>query len=128
MAFAIPIETFCSPNSDCPGARVRGGANLSFRGWSGKGKPIRLVDCRTCKRSFSERKGTVLDHLRLTDAKAPAVLDHLPEGCATRATRRLVKADKTTVTRDLAKAGAHAETLHDELVALSPPDPRGPGR
>jgi hypothetical protein len=31
--------------------------------------------------------------------------------------------DKNTVTRYLAKAGAHAETLHDELVALSPSDP-----
>jgi hypothetical protein len=31
--------------------------------------------------------------------------------------------DKNTVTRYLAKAGAHAEKLHDELVAFSPPDP-----
>jgi len=46
----------------------------------------------------------------------------------TRATGRLVEVDKNTVTRYLAKAGAHAEKLHDELVAFSPSNPRGPGR
>jgi hypothetical protein len=111
-----------------PPVGVRGGENLYFRGWSGKGRRIRLVYCRTCKRSSSERKGTVLEHARLPDDKALAILKHIQEGCGTRATSRLVDVDKNTVTRYLAKAGAHAEKLHDELVALSPPNPRGPGR
>ena len=80
-----------------------------------------MVYCRTCKRSFSERKGTVLEQARLPDEKALAVLKHLREGCGTRATSRLVGVDKNTVTRYLAIAGAHAEKLHDELVAFSPP-------
>lgn len=124
----IPIEQFCCQNSDCPQAGVRGGENLYFRGWSGKSRRIRLVYCRTCKRSFSERKGTALEQARLPDEKALAILKHLREGCGTRATGRLVEVDKNTVTRYLAKAGAHAEKLHDELVAFSPPDSRGPGR
>jgi hypothetical protein len=33
-----------------------------------------------------------------------------------------VKVDKNTVTRYIAKAGAHAKPLHRELVAFSPPD------
>ena len=117
----VLIEHFCCQNSHCSDAGVRGGGNLYFRGWSGKGRRIRLVYCRTCKRSFSERKGTVLEHARLPDDKALAILKHLREGCGTRATSRLVDVDKNTVTRDLAKAGTHAETLHDERVALSPP-------
>jgi transposase-like protein len=128
MARMVPIEHFCCQNSDCPQAGVRGDENLYFRGWSGKSRRIRMVYCRTCKRSFSERKGTVLEQARLPDEKALAVLKHLREGCGTRATGRLVEVDKNTVTRYLAKAGPHAEKLHDELVALSPPDPRGPGR
>jgi transposase-like protein len=119
----VPIEHFCCQNSDCPQAGVRGGENLYFRGYSGKARRIRLVYCRTCKRSFSERKGTVLEHARLSDDKALAILSHLREGCGTRATGRLVDVDKNTVTRYLALAGAHAETLHDELVAFSPPNP-----
>ena len=118
-----PIESLCCQNSHCPDAGTRGGEILYFRGWSGKSRRIRLVYCRTCKRSFSERKGTVLEHARLPDDKALALLNHLREGCGTRATGRLVEVDKNTVTRYLAKAGAHAEGLHDELVALSPPDP-----
>jgi len=116
------IEHFCCRNSQCPEAGVRGGENLYFRGFSGKGRRIRLVYCRTCKRSFSERKGTVLEHARLPDGKALAVRKHIREGCGTRATSRLVDVDKNAVTRYLAKAGAHAERPHDELVALSPPD------
>jgi transposase-like protein len=81
-----------------------------------------MIHCRTCKARFSERKGTVLEHARLPDDKALAILRHVQEGCGTRATSRLVEVDKNTVTRYLAVAGAHAKKLHDELVALSPPD------
>jgi hypothetical protein len=128
MAHMIPIEHFCCQDSHCPDAGTRGGGNLCFRGWSGKGRRIRLVYCRTCKRPFSERKGTVLEHARLPDDKALAILKHIQEGCGTRATSRSVDVDKNTVTRYLALAGAHAQKLRDELVALSPPDARGPGR
>src|SRR4051794_41661026 len=123
MARMAPIEHFCCQNSHCPDAGIRGGETLSFRGWSGQDRRIRLVYCRTCKRSFSERKGTVLEHARLPDDKALAILKHIQEGCGTRATSRLVDGDKNTVTRYLARAGAHAERLHDELVAFSPQYP-----
>ena len=119
----LPIERLCCQNSGCPEAGVRGGGNLYFRGWSGKGRRIRMVYCRSCKHSFSERKGTVLEQARLPDEKAFSVLRHLREGCGTRATGRLVGVDKNTVTRYTALAGAHAERLHDELVAFSPLDP-----
>ncbi len=119
----VPIDHFRCQNSHCPQAGARGGENLHSRGYSGKGRRIRLVYRRTCKRSSSGRKGTVPEHARLPDEKALAILNHLREGCGTRATGRLVEVDKNTVTRYLAKAGAHAEKLHDELVAFSPPNP-----
>jgi transposase-like protein len=122
------IEHLCCQNAHCPDAGRRGKGNLTFRGWSGKGNRIRMVYCRTCQARFSERKGTVLEQARLPDEKVLDVLNHLREGCGTRATSRLVKVDKNTVTRYLALAGAHAESLHEEHVALSPPDPRGPSR
>lgn len=124
----VPIEHFCCQNSQCPDTGVRAGGNLYFRGWSGKGHRIRMVYCRSCQSSFSERKGTVLEHARLPEDKALAILEHVREGCGTRASSRLLDVDKNTVTRYLALAGAHAERLHDELVAFSPSNPRGPGR
>ncbi len=118
----VRIEHFCCQNSRCPNAGLRGGDHLYFRGGSGKGRRMRRISCRTCKHSFSERKGTVLERARLPDDTALAILKHLQEGCGTRATSRLVAVDKNTVTRHLALAGTHAERLHDELVARSPPD------
>jgi transposase-like protein len=117
------IEHLCCQNSACPDAGLRNRGNLVFRGYSGKSGRIRMVHCRTCQARFSERKGTVLEQARLPDDKALSLLKHLQEGCGTRATSRLVEVDKNTVTRYLAVAGAHAATLHDELVALSPPNP-----
>lgn len=123
-----PIEHFCCQNSQCPQAGSRGAGNLYFRGFSGKTRLIRMVYCRTCKVSFSERKGTVLEHSRLPQAKVLDILDHIREGCGTRATSRLVKVDKNTVTRYLALEGSHSQKLHEELVAFSPSDPRSPAR
>lgn len=123
-----PIEHLCCQNPQCPDAGRRGHGNLTFRGWSGKAKCIRMVYCRTCQARFSERKGTVLEQARLSVEKVTEVLNHLREGCGTRATSRLTKVDKNTVTRYLARAGGHALAVHEERVALSPPDPRGPTR
>jgi transposase-like protein len=117
-----PIEHFCCQNKECPKAGQRGKGNLYFRGHSGRGKRIRMVYCRTCKRSFSERKGTVLEGCRLPEDKAVSMLEHIREGCGTRATSRLVKVDKNTVTRYVGLAGPHGEKLHHELVAFSPSD------
>lgn len=117
-----PIEHYCCRNPKCRDGGVRGRGNLSFCGWSGQGKRIRMVWCRTCGARFSERKGTVLEEARLRVEKVIAILAHLREGCGTRATSRLVGVDKNTVTRYVRLAGSHAEKLHDELVALSPPD------
>jgi hypothetical protein len=118
-----PIEHFCCQNTDCPDGGKRGGGNLYFRGWSGRGQRIRMVYCRSCKKSFSQRKGTPLQDSRLPQDKAVSILEHIREGTGTRATGRLVKVDKNTVTRYLRKAGSHAHHLHDELVAFSPCDP-----
>lgn len=120
-----PIEHLCCQNAQCPDAGLRGRGNLTFRGWSGKGHRIRMAYCRTGTARFSERKGTVLEQARLPDATALDVLNHIREGCGTRATGRLVGVDKNTVTRYVARAGAHAEPLHQELVAFSPHDPGG---
>jgi transposase-like protein len=121
-----PIEHFCCQNSACVDYGVRGKGNLYFRGWSGTGQRIRMVYCRTCRRSYSERKGTALEQARLPEAKALSILEHLREGCGTRATSRLVKVDKNTVTRYGRVAGRQSHHLHDEVVAFSPSDPRDP--
>ena len=119
----LPIEAFFCHDSACADHGKRGHGNLYFRGWSGREKKIRLVYCRTCKKSYSERKGTALERSRLPPDKAVSVLDHLREGCGVRATSRLTGVSRDAVSRHLAKAGAQSKNLHDGLVAFSPSDP-----
>ncbi|MEW6620989.1 MAG: helix-turn-helix domain-containing protein [bacterium] len=117
-----PIEHFCCQNPSCPNYNIRGKGNLSFRGWSGKGKRIRLIYCQSCGAHFSERKGTMLNYARLPAEVVISVMKHIQEGCGTRATSRLVGVDKNTVTRYARLAGDQAKKVHDELVVFSPSD------
>jgi len=120
---SLPIEHFFCHNSGCPDHGKRGNGNVYFRSWSGHAKQIRMVYCRTCKKSYSERKGTALERSQLPIDKVVSVLDHLREGCGVRATSRLTGVSRDTVSRYLVKAGDQAKNLHDELVAFSPKDP-----
>ena len=118
-----PIERFFCHNSDCPERGKRDHGNLYFRGFSGRDRLIRMVYCRTCKKAYSERKGTALERSRLPAETAVAVLDHVREGCGVRATSRLTGVARDTISRYIALAGGQAKGLHDELVAFSPHDP-----
>ena len=122
------LSGFCCQEPACPDYGQRGAGNLSVVGRYGKQDHIRLLYCNACKARFSERKGTPLFDCRLPDEKAQAVLAHLDEGCGVRQTERLVGVHRDTVVRLARAAGAHAHDAHDELVAFSPSDPRGPAR
>ena len=119
---------FCCQNPDCTLYGRRDAGTLSVRDRYGKDKQIRLLFCHACKVRFSERKGTPLYRCHLPEEKALAVLEHLDEGCGIRPTGRLVGVHRDTVVRLARAAGQHAHDAHDELVAFSPSDPRGPVR
>jgi len=123
-----PIEAFCCQNRGCKDYGIRNHGNLRFSGWSGKKKQIRMIHCSTCENCFSERRGTPLWESRLSEDIALSVLDHLREGCGTRATSRLLAVSKDTVTRYAKMAGKHAEVAHDELVSFSPSNQRSSTR
>jgi LacI family transcriptional regulator len=115
---------FCCQNKKCSDYGKRGAKNLTICGWFGKNNHIRLLYCRTCKRRFSERKGTPLFGMKLDGQKAISLLEHICEGCGVRKTSRLVGVHPDTVTRYSRAAGEHAQALHDELVAFSPRNKR----
>lgn len=115
-----PIEDYCCQNSHCNCYGIRGNGNLSFRGWSGIGKRIRMIYCKECKTHFSERKGTLLEQARLSEDKVVSIIEHLKEGCGTRATGRLVNVSNGAVSRYIKKSGQVAENFHNEHVDFSP--------
>jgi transposase-like protein len=119
------LSKFCCQNKKCPNYGKRDANNLTVCGWYGKNNHIRLLYCKTCKKRFSERKGTPLFGLRLPEEKMISVLSHISEGCGVRKTSRLVGVHQDTVTRYARAAGKHAQALHGELVAFSPKDHRG---
>ena len=122
------LARFCCQNSGCTLYGTRNAGNLSVCARHGNQDHIRLLYCKACKYRFSERKGTALFHSHLPEEKALAVLRHLDEGCGVRSTGRSVGVDPNTVGRLARIAGQHAHDAHDELVAFSPSDPRGPVR
>ena len=126
LFFVEAPARYCCQNSVCADYGKRGAKNLTVCGWFGKHQRIRLLYCRTCKKRFSERKGTPLFGMKLPPEKLISLLGHVSEGCGVRKTSRLVEVHRDTVTRYTRAAGGHAQQLHDELVAFSPLDPRGP--
>jgi LacI family transcriptional regulator len=122
------LSRFCCLNSDCPDHGKRNAGNLTVTSRYGPDKSRRMLRCRTCKDRFSERKGTPLFGTHLDPETVGSVLEHIAEGCGVRQTGRLCKVDRKTVARYGRRAGEHARAVHDESVALSPPDPRAPVR
>ena len=121
------LSAFCCQNPKCPDYGQRGLGNLTAPmryGPTGR----RLLRCKTCKARFSERKGTPFFGAQLPEDKVVDVLQHIAEGVGVRKTGRLVGVNKNTVVRYGLRAGGHADQLHDEFVALSPPDDEGPAR
>ncbi len=122
------LSRFRCLNPACPERGKRGAGNLTVTGRYGPRKARRMLRCSACKSRFSEREGTPLFDTRLAPAKVESVLEHVAEGCGVRQTGRLRRVNRGTVGRLSRIAGEHARDLHDELVARSPPDARGPVR
>lgn len=119
------LAQFCCQNEECADYGKRGHGNLSVCDHYGRNKERRVLYCRSCKKRFSERKGTPFFGAQLPDEQIVSVLAHLGEGCGVRQTGRLVGVNRNTVVRYSMLAGDHAQKLHDELVAFSPQDARG---
>jgi transposase-like protein len=117
------LSRFCCLNSDCPESCKRDAGNLTVTSRYGPDKARRMLRCRTCQARFSERKGTPLFGAKLASEKIESVLEHVSEGCGVRQTGRLCKVNRNTVGRYSRLAGAHAQQLHEELVAFSPHHP-----
>lgn len=121
------LKRFCCLNKKCPRHGVRGEKNIRVRARYGSDK-TRLLYCLVCKKRFSERRGTIFFDSRLPQATVVSIIEHVVEGNGMRKTGRLLKVDSDTVSRYTQLAGEHAQKLHDELAAFSPPHPRSPVR
>jgi len=121
------LKKFCCPNKKCSAFGIRDGENIRVKDTYGQNN-TRLLQCKVCKQRFSEHRGTIFFDSRLPKDTVVSIVEHVVEGNGMRKTGRLLNVDADTVIRYTRLAGKHAEVLHDELVAFSPPDTGSPIR
>jgi IS1 family transposase/transposase-like protein len=109
------LKSLCCVNPECKLSGKRDADNLTVRKTYGKAK-IRYVRCRCCAEEFSERKGTALFNLKIPEAKAASIIEHLDSGCGVVATAQLVGVAKDTVSRLVRVSGRTSRALHDRFV------------
>lgn len=110
-----PISSLACVNEFCDRYGQKNQGNLCVRKVYGKAC-IRYLKCRCCQKEFSERKGTALWNVKIDEAKAISIAEHLAEGCTFKGTARLVRVDPETVRRLNRKIGEHAQQFHQERV------------
>ena len=122
----IDTSMYFCPYEDCPNYGKVGADNqIIGAGCYGK-QQTQLVKCKACQRRFSARRGTPLFGLKAHEGTFYDVIACLAEGNGVRATGRIKKVDKDTVTAWLDKASQHIEAtshylmvnLHFEVVQL----------
>ena len=118
------LSGLCCQNGRCVTYGRYGQGNLTVSGFTDRAKTIRQLYCRTCKKRFSERKGTVFYRAHMPAQQVVSILEHVQDGVGVRQTGRLTRHKPDTVVRYARLAGGHAAVLHERLVALSPPHPR----
>ena len=122
---AIDLKRFCCQNPRCVAYGSKGAGNLTLCGHTNQARTIRQLYCRTCKKRFSIRKGTVFYRAHMPEPQVVDILRHVQEGNGMRQTGRLTGHKEDTVIHYARAAGKHARLLHEQLVAFSPQDPRG---
>lgn len=106
---------FC-PNEDCPNyGEVGLDPQIIGVGRSGKHQPQRLK-CPVGGRTFSERRGTPLFHLKADEETFYRTIACLAEGNGIRGTARILELDKDTGSVWLEKASQHTEAVSRYLM------------
>lgn len=114
-----PLDSLACVNAHCELYGQAGQGNLIVRKVYGAER-IRYLRCRVCRAEFSERKHSALWNMKVREAKAVAIGEHLAEGCSLKGTARLVKVDPSTVRRLNQRLGEHGQAFHNERVQAVP--------
>ena len=103
------LHLFCCLATDCPKYGQRGQGNIAVRARYGP-HDRRLLYCKTCKRRFSERKGTPLFDCRLDESVAHSVTPSSPTSARAAASARPSASSGSTATPSCAWPATPAST------------------
>lgn len=105
-----PEHAFC-PNADCPARGQAGKGNIGVHS-----QKEQRFKCAVCRKTFSARQGTPFFRLHSEAPHVAQVLTLLAHGCPVQAIVMAFDLDERTVRTWLAKGGAHAQAVHEQLV------------
>lgn len=101
------------PNETCEMYGQIGAGNIVFRNKYGKEASQNLFKCKSCKKTFSERKGTPFFGFHLPEETIFRIIRCLIEGNGTRATARICAVHRDTVTTIIRCFGDHSHRMAD---------------
>src|SRR2546427_8940112 len=105
-----PAHQFC-PNSACSARGLIGAGNIRVHSY----QPQRYR-CRRCKKTFSARRGTMMEGLRTPTELVVIVVILLAYGCPIQAIVHAYGVDERTVADWQKRAGKHCQQRHQAIV------------
>jgi transposase-like protein len=105
-----PSQQFC-PNVDCCARGQIGAGNITIHD-----RQRQRYRCKTCRKTFSGRRGTMFFGLRKPTEVIVIVVTLLSYGCPIQAIVHAFGLDERTVASWRDRAGAHCEQVHQSLV------------
>ena len=110
-------EGYACPSPHCPYHGSTDGRMHALVGYGHHGATDRIRDfrCQACGTKVSARRGTALAGLKTPPARVGEVLSALAEGLDVAAAVRVFGHGEGTIARWQARAGQHADRLHDAL-------------
>jgi len=103
-------QQFC-PNEACSARGIIGAGTISIHG---RKRP--RYKCHHCGKTFSARKGTMLEGLRTDEGKGAMVVTLLCYGCPLQAIVHAFGVDERTVAAWQKRAGKHCQRVHTAIV------------
>src|SRR5229473_554285 len=108
-----PMDTSkqCCPNAACCARGKMGEGNITNHD-----RKRQRYRCKTCKQTFSARRGTMLEGLRKPPELIVIVVTLLAYGCPLQAIVHAFGLDERTVANWRDRAGQQCERVHHDLV------------
>src|SRR5512135_3114581 len=103
-------KQFC-PNETCSARGQMGAGNIRIQSY----QPQRSR-CYTCKKTFSARRGTMMEGLRTSTELVVIVVIRLSYGCPVQAIVHAYGVDERTVAAWQKRAGKHCQHVHQAIV------------
>lgn len=115
MQISIHGDDFFCPNESCGDHGKKGLGNIVIYHRYGKDQR-KLLKCKTCKFTFSERRNTLFFGFHTNESKIKEVIFHLLEGMSFREAASASDLDKDTVQRIWKRFEVYCEETMETLL------------